>query len=202
MINLGNDYDSISTLHAGEFAKLPAGGYVCIVKNAVVNSNKNNKPMLVLDFDIAEGEFKGLFQNAQYPPKLYQNIEDQNGKTSPFLKGVLTDFEESNSGLHIKGGMFDERSLINKFIGVIFGIEEREYNDKIYSDAKIITAENVVDEVMRAHATHVQNQATIRKRREYYKLFQNYIILANTKTQTTKFKHLHRTQSLLCRCSL
>ena len=136
MINLGNDYDSISTLHAGEFAKLPAGGYVCIVKNAVVNSNKNNKPMLVLDFDIAEGEFKGLFQNAQYPPKLYQNIEDQNGKTSPFLKGVLTDFEESNSGLHIKGGMFDERSLINKFIGVIFGIEEREYNDKIYSDAK------------------------------------------------------------------
>lgn len=64
---------------------------------------------------------------------------------------------------------------------------------KIYSDAKQITAENVVDEVSRAHATHVQNQAAIRKLREYYKLFPNYIILANTKTQTTKCKHLHRT---------
>ena len=57
---------------------------------------------------------------------------------------------------------------------------------KIYSDAKIITAENVVDEVNRAHAVHVGNQAEIRKLWEYYKLFPNYIILANTKTQPTK----------------
>ena len=40
---------------------------------------------------------------------------------------------------------------------------------KIYSDAKTITAENVVDEVSRAHATHVQNQAAIRKLWEYYR---------------------------------
>ena len=40
---------------------------------------------------------------------------------------------------------------------------------KIYSDAKVITAENVVDEVMRAHATHFQNQAAIRKLWEYYR---------------------------------
>ena len=40
---------------------------------------------------------------------------------------------------------------------------------KIYSDAKIITAENVVDEVSRAHATHVQNQAEIRALWEYYR---------------------------------
>ena len=39
---------------------------------------------------------------------------------------------------------------------------------KIYSDAKIITAENVVDEVSRAHALHVQNQADIRALWEYY----------------------------------
>ncbi len=40
---------------------------------------------------------------------------------------------------------------------------------KIYSDAKKITAENVVDEVNRAHAVHVQNQAEIRKLWEYYR---------------------------------
>lgn len=40
---------------------------------------------------------------------------------------------------------------------------------KIYSDAKQITAENVVDEVSRAHAVHVQNQADIRKLWEYYR---------------------------------
>ena len=50
---------------------------------------------------------------------------------------------------------------------------------KIYSDAKIITAENVVDEVSKAHATHVQNQSAIRKLWEYYRGKTN--ILTKTK---------------------
>lgn len=140
MINLGNDYENIPALHAGEFAKLPAGGYVCIVKNAVAGMSKKNKSTLKLVIDIAEGDFKGFFkdfpENKEFLHTIYQLIEDQNGKAHPFLKGILTDFEESNAGLNIKGGMFDERSLINKFIGVIFGIEEREYNGEIRVEAK------------------------------------------------------------------
>ena len=40
---------------------------------------------------------------------------------------------------------------------------------KIYSDAKEITAANVVDEVSKAYATHSRNQADIKKLWEYYR---------------------------------
>ena len=40
---------------------------------------------------------------------------------------------------------------------------------KIYSDAKLITTENVVDEVNRAYALHVQNRSDIEKLWEYYR---------------------------------
>ena len=58
---------------------------------------------------------------------------------------------------------------------------------KIYSDAKIITAENVVDEVNRAHAVHVQNQAAIRKLWEYYRGKTN--ILTKTKEIREEINH-------------
>ena len=38
---------------------------------------------------------------------------------------------------------------------------------KIYSDAKEITAQNVVDEVNKAYALHVQNRSDINKLWEY-----------------------------------
>ena len=40
---------------------------------------------------------------------------------------------------------------------------------KIYSDAKAITAENVVDEVNKAYSLHVQNSADIKTLWEYYR---------------------------------
>ena len=40
---------------------------------------------------------------------------------------------------------------------------------KIYSDAKEITAQNVVDEVSKAYALHVRNRADIKKLWEYYR---------------------------------
>ena len=40
---------------------------------------------------------------------------------------------------------------------------------KIYSDAKEITAQNVVDEVSKAYALHVRNRADIKTLWEYYR---------------------------------
>lgn len=136
MIDLGNDFEQIQALHAGEFPKLPAGGYVCIVTNSTAGMSKKNAPMLTLDLDICEGPYKAYFKDNDRPPKIYQNIRDKFGKISPYFKGLLKDFEDSNPNFHISGGLFDERLLVNKKIGVIFGDEEREYNGKIYTDPK------------------------------------------------------------------
>ena len=40
---------------------------------------------------------------------------------------------------------------------------------KIYSDAREITAANVIDEVSKAYATHCKNQAEIEKLWKYYR---------------------------------
>ena len=136
MINLGNDYDTILPLQAGEFVKLPAGGYVCIVTDAVASRSAAGTPLLIISLDIIEGEFKGYFRNANFPPKIFQSIFDKKGKISPYFKGMMKNFESSNAGFTVTNGYFDEKSLVNKIIGVVFGDVEREYNGKIYTDAK------------------------------------------------------------------
>lgn len=136
MINLGNDYDKVKPLQQGEYVKLPAGGYVCIVTNAVAGKSKGGSDMLTLSIDIAEGDFKAYFKNSQFPPQIYQNIFDKNKNVSPYFKGLIKNFELSNPGFFVGNGFFDEKLLINKRIGVIFGEVERLYNGKIYVDAK------------------------------------------------------------------
>ena len=123
MINL-NDYDEVDAFQEGEYRKLPANGYVCTVTESAVKSTKTGVPMLVLSFDIAEGSFKNYFGTRDTKPKLFQIISDKNGRLNPYFKGVLTNFEKSNSGFKIKAGSFDEHNLIGKFIGVLFAEEE------------------------------------------------------------------------------
>lgn len=123
MINL-NGYEKVDALQEGEYKKLPAGGYVCIVTAASATSTKTGKPMLVISFDIAEGRYKNLFAGRDNKPTLYQLIFDKEGGISPYFKGMLTNFEKSNTGFKIPAGDFDEKELRGKYIGVLFGAEE------------------------------------------------------------------------------
>ena len=147
MINLGDDYANIKGLQEGEFERLPAGGYVCLVVYATLGKTKNDNPQLILTLDIAEGQYAGFYKNVDnYSPKHYQVIYDRNGKISPFFKGLLENFEKSNSDFKVVDRNFDERKLINKKIGVIFGEEEYLSNDVVKSTIKPVrttTVENI-----------------------------------------------------------
>ena len=127
MIDL-NDYDAVDAIQEGEYKKLPVGGYACTVTRSAVASTKTGKPMLVLSFDIAEGSYKGHFNTRDNKPTLYQIINGKDGKLSPYFKGLMTNFEKSNSGFKVTAGSFDERNLIGKCIGVVFA--EQEYYSK------------------------------------------------------------------------
>ena len=58
---------------------------------------------------------------------------------------------------------------------------------KIYSDAKEITIENVVDEVSKAYALHVHNRSDIKTLWEYYR--GRTKILSKTKEIRTEINH-------------
>ena len=61
----------------GEFKQLPPGGYICMIKKAVVELNKQGNEQLVLFLDVADGEYKDIFQtqynNDTRNPKKYPN---------------------------------------------------------------------------------------------------------------------------------
>lgn len=120
----------------GGFERFPAGGYVCMIKKAWCETARNGSEMLVLALDVDEGEFRGYFNNqfnekrknnptAKWPCMFYQfTLKD--GQTNPFFKGMLKSIEESNAGYKWN---WDEMTLANKRIGMIFREEEFEAND-------------------------------------------------------------------------
>ena len=56
-------YDEAQT-YTGSFPQLPPGGYICRIKKAAVTTTRTGKEQMVLMIDIADGDYKGFFQQA------------------------------------------------------------------------------------------------------------------------------------------
>ena len=141
MIDL-NGYEDVSPALPGEFAKLPAGGYICKIINAEITNSKAGNPMLVLFVDIADGDFKDFFKAAVNRVKNFnsvlkwdnsaiyrQLIFANDGKVSPFFKGLITCFEKSNPSFKVNPHSFNEQSLRGLLIGFIFADEQYNKRD-------------------------------------------------------------------------
>lgn len=126
-------YDQAAAI-TGDFQALPAGGYICKILKAEEVTSQTGRPMLVLLFDIAEGEYKDFFR-AQYDRikdsnpdakwgGVYRQLTD--GKSIGFFKGMVTSIEVSNTGYKWN---WDEKTLTGKLFGGVFGREQYEsYN--------------------------------------------------------------------------
>lgn len=131
-MELPKDYEQTQGF-TGEYETLEPGGYVCVIKSARVEKTKTNKDMLVIAFDIAEGEEKAGFYQRKFDDdtrdeKKWQGVHrimvlDNEGKCNKFFKGFTTSIEASNPGYKFTG---DEASLKGKKFGGLFGKEEYE----------------------------------------------------------------------------
>lgn len=121
---LGKAYEDAEA-STGEFKRLPAGGY--IVKITAVE-NKDDKEYLNITFDIAEGEFKGFYEDewGKAHPYAHSFIRSYKEKALGMFKGFLKAVDASN------GTKFEERAkkgfpegeLVGKLVGVLIGYEE------------------------------------------------------------------------------
>lgn len=122
---------------AGEFKALKPGGYILQIKAAREEMSKNNNPMLVIAFDIAEGEFKGYYndlfaKNRKWPNGGVYRImlpvdngsEDDNKQMSK-LKGFINAVAESNRNYN-PNEYWNIEQLKGKLIGGLFRREEYE----------------------------------------------------------------------------
>ena len=132
-------YTGMKAEKTSGYVQLPAGGYVAIIVNAKVE-NYQWGSVLVVAFDIAEGEHKNHFKKAfdaderedkKWKGTYRLTIPDENSKYFEGNKRSFNNFifalENSNSGYHYD---CDEKKLKLKKIGVIFRNKEWEMNGK------------------------------------------------------------------------
>lgn len=163
--------------------RLPAGGYILVIKNAEEVALSDGGRKLRISFDIAEGEYKGFYADnyrAQrdedkkwkgnydaFVPK--EDGSEKDGWTANAFKGTTTAIEESNSGYHWD---WDETKLKGKTVGGVFGNKEYEINGNrgFYTDCRFLTSvENIrsgkfklpKDKLLKG--TPSQSQSTFRK---------------------------------------
>jgi len=122
--------------YTGDYKTLPAGGYICEIKKVDDVLSRSGQPMWAIFLDIASGEYKGYWEemyrskkntNGQAKwPCIYNQLTE--GKSTSFLKGIITCLETSNNGYkHDWNNNID--ILKGKRIGVIFGREQYGKSD-------------------------------------------------------------------------
>lgn len=125
-------YDEAEAL-TGEYEKLEAGGYVCKIVNVKEEKSRSGKRMLVIEFDIDEGEhkeyYKRRFEEAKKvatvdKPAKWQGIYRQmleGEKAAGYVKGLMTILAKSNNGFVWD---WNEEKLKGLRFGGLFGREE------------------------------------------------------------------------------
>lgn len=133
MITKPKNYEEVQAFD-GEFESLDVGGHILKIVGTKVEEYDWGQ-VLILAIDIAEGEHKGYYQrrydrdkaassDAKWKGTYRQPIpsdNDKDSRTSSFFKGLITAIERSNPGYTFN---WDEKTLVNKFVGGVFGRRE------------------------------------------------------------------------------
>ena len=129
------------------FEQLPKGAYVIKILAAREEQNKNSAGRhLAIVFDIAEGEYKGFYENL-YKSRINEdkgwspdgmtcvNIPDDDSPAYVWTNwnSFFSDLEDSNNGFVFSG---DVGTLKGKVIGGKFAIEQSEFNGNVYDHTK------------------------------------------------------------------
>lgn len=138
MIKKPQGYDEAQAYTGGSM-QLPAGLYVCKIRQVSEIQSQNGRPQIAILYDIAEGEHKDFFQSQFEAAKrmsgdkakwkgVYKQIMD--GSSLPFFKGLMTSIEKSNPGYQFPWGQEgNEKTLTGKKFGAVMGREQFETDD-------------------------------------------------------------------------
>lgn len=149
-----NGYEEAKTYSEQE--RLPVGGYILKILDVKFQNNSWGD-VIVLSFDVEEGEHKGFYA-ANYKAQTQEDKKwkgtyrlrvpkDDGSKEDEWtmrrFKTVIVNFEESNPGYHWN---WDEQTLKGKFIGALFNNKEYDINGKLgfYTNChSLVTVEKI-----------------------------------------------------------
>lgn len=114
---------------SGEFERLEAGGYVIKITDI---KDETSKEYLRIVYDIAEGPEAGRYAKETSENEYRHSFVRSYKETAlGMFKAFIQAVDETNGtkfGESIEKG-FDEKMLVGKLCGVVFGYEEYEAND-------------------------------------------------------------------------
>lgn len=129
---LPENWNNLESKNYGEFTNIAPGGYICQILKAEEKKSASGKQMLVIYFDIFEGEYRDFYKrqlktstssDKQWKGKYHQLTQ---GASECYFKGFITSIEKSNQGFIFDG---NENLLKNKMFGGIFAEEEYQKKD-------------------------------------------------------------------------
>jgi hypothetical protein len=134
-------YDK-SKRKSNNYIQLPKGAYVIVIKGAKMDKWPSGDERIAIAFDIAEGEYKGLYQSQfdsdtrsgkQWPYDAVFNLNVPTDSSEPWVwdtyNSFFADLEDSNNGFVFSG---DLKTLKGKVIGGKFHNRQSEYNGNVY----------------------------------------------------------------------
>lgn len=142
--------DTTNVKEAGEFTKLPAGAYVCVIRDV---HDVPDKEYLKIDYDIAEGEFAGHFDaiRAEHSDWLWVGAYAKSYKTNalPMFKRFCSAVSKSNGNFVFDGGAVnaDEMTLLGKRLGIVLKEEEYYTNSGDIRTRLVVHTECPVDKL-------------------------------------------------------
>lgn len=139
MIPKIDDWDNVKAASAGEFEKLPAGGYEAKIIGAKVVDNENGGQRLEIAVDITAGEYKDYFKNqfesSTYDDKKWKGVArfflpiNDGSKKDNFkkrlIKAVQQALEQSNASYRWD---WDENKLKGLKVGIMVRDKEYDFN--------------------------------------------------------------------------
>ena len=120
---------------AGNSRTIPAGGYVARI-TAVEDVERSE--YLRFTFDIAEGEYKGFFEDDDRP-YTHQFVRSYKPKAMGFMRRFLDCVDESNPNFSLAGWDNNPQALVGKLVGVV--IQREDYTNKKGEDRSRMNVE-------------------------------------------------------------
>ena len=143
------NYENVQA-SSGEFARPTAGGYICKiidVEDVPLDPKTNKGDYLRIEYDIADGEFKGYYKeqfdkwggnwNASF-------IRSYKEKVLGMLKHFTNCIEQSNAGY---AWDWNEMGLIGKFVGLVLGEEEYKNNAGEIKTKLVVSQVKTVEDI-------------------------------------------------------
>ena len=142
--------DMTNVQEAGEFDRLPAGAYVCVIRNA---EDFSQKEYLKITYDIAAGKYAGYYEKLRndHPDWAWTGayVKSYKTKALPMFKRFCSAVSKSNGNFVFDGGAVnaDERTLIGKKVGLVMQEEEYYGNDGNLKTRLIVSKEFPIDQI-------------------------------------------------------